>query len=628
MRIGLLDADLMDHGTRHPNLALMKLSGYYKELDNDVDLIYKSYDEVNDFDEIFISKVFTFSNIPEWVIEKDNVHIGGTGFFEDGGENLPEEVEHHKPDYDLYKKYVEEQLANGRSRTVFGDYVDYSIGFATRGCFRKCAFCVNKKYDRAYRHAPITEFYDESKPYIYLWDDNVLAYPQWEDVLDELEKTGKPFQFRQGIDLRLMTDRSAYRFNHTHYHGDFIFAFDHLKDKETIIKKVQLWKRYSSKICKMYVLCGFESQDETDIEGVFQRISILMEFGCLPYIMRHEKYKTSRFRGMYIELARWCNQPQFFKKKSFREFCTANQFYKKDKKSNCAAYQTMLDFEAEFPHIAAKYFDMRFDQKNIYDRQYGYGRKYANKPLCSYCKKRGLCWENIFIEDMEIEKKFIRLYFEKEIDFQCMTYKNSECRDIDKIVDRFVQILLKYNVEEIVDIIVSSENLERVSKSNIPQFGEIVTSVYKVNEKLVKAEKEMPFEEIGYYLQKEGEEKKRTITAQKKFGENHSKMAALMDLAVIGKKGNRSTIYSSLLGNKFYKMEEKEKEDLKKRLLLRIPIIQNVFVHESIGQIDEDMNILSPATEKRRRSNVINVLKSIIEDNENLSSRIDFRNCT
>ena len=72
MRIGLLDADLMDHGTRHPNLALMKLSGYYKELGNEVDLIYKSYEEVNDFDEIFVSKVFTFSNIPEWILEKEN----------------------------------------------------------------------------------------------------------------------------------------------------------------------------------------------------------------------------------------------------------------------------------------------------------------------------------------------------------------------------------------------------------------------------------------------------------------------------------------------------------------------------------------------------------------------------
>ena len=26
LRVGIIDADLLDHGTRHPNLALMKLS--------------------------------------------------------------------------------------------------------------------------------------------------------------------------------------------------------------------------------------------------------------------------------------------------------------------------------------------------------------------------------------------------------------------------------------------------------------------------------------------------------------------------------------------------------------------------------------------------------------------------
>ena len=144
MKIGLLDADLMDHGTRHPNLALMKLSGYYKEQGHDVELIYRSYLEVNEYDEVYISKVFSFSDIPDWILEKENVHIGGTGFFLDGGENLPYEIEHHKPDYDLYKEYVEEQIKGGRRRTVFADYLDYSIGFTTRGCFRKCAFCVNK----------------------------------------------------------------------------------------------------------------------------------------------------------------------------------------------------------------------------------------------------------------------------------------------------------------------------------------------------------------------------------------------------------------------------------------------------------------------------------------------------
>ena len=29
--IGIIDADLLDNGTRHPNLALMKISGYQQE---------------------------------------------------------------------------------------------------------------------------------------------------------------------------------------------------------------------------------------------------------------------------------------------------------------------------------------------------------------------------------------------------------------------------------------------------------------------------------------------------------------------------------------------------------------------------------------------------------------------
>ena len=46
VRIGIIDADLMDNGTRHPNLALMKISGYYKEQGHEVKLIYNSYMEV------------------------------------------------------------------------------------------------------------------------------------------------------------------------------------------------------------------------------------------------------------------------------------------------------------------------------------------------------------------------------------------------------------------------------------------------------------------------------------------------------------------------------------------------------------------------------------------------------
>lgn len=624
MKIGILDADLMDHGTRHPNLALMKISGYYKELGHDVELIFRSYMDAYKYDEIYISKVFTFSDIPEWLVALPNVHIGGTGFFTDGGPNLPKEIEHHKPDYDLYTEYVNEQLKAGKSRTHFADYLDYSIGFTTRGCFRKCSFCVNKKYDHTFRHAKVSEFYDESKPYIYLWDDNILAYSKWEEVIDELEATGKPFQFRQGVDLRLMTDRKAYRFTHAKYHGDFIFAFDHLEDTDLIIEKVQLWKRYSSRICKMYVISGYDSQDEKDIEGVFFRIATLMKYGSLPYIMRYEKYKESPYKGMYIELARWCNQPNFFKKKSFRQFCIANQEQKKNQETNCAAYQTMLDFEEKFPEIAAKYFDLRFDEENIYSVQYGYGRKYENKPLCSLCQRKGNCWNNIFSEEPDKEKYFLKLYFEKEIDLQCLSYKNSECIDKDAIAKRLIQILLKYSLEDIIDIIINSENLETVDKDNIPQYSDLRDSFYEVNKILVQSDMKMTFEELGFYLARQHNDLKEGLVAQKKYGENHAKLATLLDLACITKNGNKAHIFSSVLGSNFYHLSETEKKELIKRLCLRIPIIQSVFKAGSVKQIDEEIKILSASTQNRRRSNVINVLRSIIENSQTLHSKIEY----
>lgn len=376
MKIGIIDADLLDNGTRHPNLALMKISGFMKSQGNDVSLIM-SYQSLEQFDVIYLSRVFTFTNVPDWVIALPNVKIGGTGFFSDGGENLPDEIEHHMPDYSLYLDYANGEIAKGRSRNRVSDYLDYSIGFTTRGCFRKCEFCVNKKYDRPFLHSPIAEFYDSSRPFIYLWDDNFLAFGGWESILDDLEATGKPFQFRQGLDIRLMNERKAKRLSETHYHGDFIFAFDHLSDRELIERNLKLWKRYCSRTTKLYVLCAYDSQDEEDISNTFERIKILMKYGCLPYIMRYESYKDSSWRTLYVQIARWCNQPQFFKKKSFRQFCEANQDYHKNKNTNCSAYQCLLDFESAYPQIADEYFDLRFEELNQYSSSYGYGRKYS-----------------------------------------------------------------------------------------------------------------------------------------------------------------------------------------------------------------------------------------------------------
>lgn len=340
----------------------MKISGYYKGLGCLVRLI-ESYEELknNNYDDIFISKVFDFSKIDESILELNNVHYGGTGFFFDGGPDLPYEIEHHMPDYSLYNDYIEHDVSHKNKSTYWKDYKDYSIGFATRGCFRKCAFCVNKKYDKVQFHSHVSEWLDESRKAIYLWDDNIFAYSKWNEVFEELKETGKPFQFRQGLDIRLLTPEKAKVLNESKYHGDIIFAFDHIEEKAIIENKLKLWREFSSKSTKLYVLAGFDGQDEKEVESVLERISIIMKYNCLPYIMRHKNYTTSPHKDLFIQLARWCNMPQFFKKTSFREFCESNQKYHKNKETDCAALKALKRFEEQYPEISKKYFDLKFE---------------------------------------------------------------------------------------------------------------------------------------------------------------------------------------------------------------------------------------------------------------------------
>jgi len=364
MKIGIIDADLLDKGTRHPNLALMKISGYHKSLGNQVKLLF-DYIEINSYERVYISKVFSFTKVPINVNEYGNLVLGGTGWPEFDKE-LPKAIEHYMPDYDLYNDFISYRISLGDKSKKYKDYQNYSIGFTTRGCFRKCEFCVNKKYDSVVKHSPVKEFLDNNRPYIYLWDDNFLAFKNWKEVLLELEETKKPFQFRQGLDIRLMTDEKANLLSKSKYHGDFIFAFDYIHDRPIIERKLKLWREHTLKTTKLYVLTAYESQDISDIENAFARIQILMTYGCLPYIMRYEDYLQSEFKSMYIHLARWCNQPRIFKKMSFRQFAEASQKYHANKNTTCSVLKVVNYFDEHYPEIADKYFDLRYEDLKNY----------------------------------------------------------------------------------------------------------------------------------------------------------------------------------------------------------------------------------------------------------------------
>lgn len=381
MKIGIVDADLLGRRKhRFPNLSCEKLSGYWKERGEEVTLLM-NYDHFDRYDHVYVSKVFTDTPVPEWLVETDKIHIGGTGFYFDKAQNLPDEIEHHMPDYRLYDDWIRSEIEKARMeykrlgkmfneknyKMQFKEYTDYCIGFITRGCFRKCSFCVNQKFDHVFEHSPLEEFYYDGCKKICLLDDNFFGCPNWKDLLQQLIDTGKPFKFKQGLDERLLTEEKCEMLFNAIYDGDYTFAFDNIADYDLIHNKLKMIRRYTtSKSIKFYVLVGFEGTDAEDIENAFKRLELLMRYQCLPYVMRYQdKYQKpwekSKYRGMYIALARWGNQPSIFKKMSFRYFCEANQALKPIGAPLCSTMRAMVDFEKDYPEIAKKYFDLRYE---------------------------------------------------------------------------------------------------------------------------------------------------------------------------------------------------------------------------------------------------------------------------
>ena len=399
MNIGIIDAEIIGKNKhRFPNLACMKISTYHKSKGNNVRLLL-SYDEVDNYDIVYISKVFVKTEIPcepkdkslkteQIVIEfyqnnsflhKPNIKFGGTGFYYEKAPKLPNEIEHCKPDYHLYDGWIKHCIENGAKPKEFVYYTDYSIGFLTRGCFRQCEFCVNKIYKQCVSHSNISEFIEKSRPKLCFLDDNFFACPSWKEIIKEIQTTGKRFQFKQGLDERLLTPEKIQMMSTWNYDGDFIFAFDNIADKNIIINKLEMlyninphWKKQM----KFYCFCGFDRESKynelfwfKDIKELFERIFILSKYSCLPYIMRHENYKQSPYWHIYDCIAAWCNQPSMFKTFTFSDFCKCRgmkpEGYKKYKRN----FEEYLA-EYKIKYSSWKYFEeFMKDTNNIFNKE-------------------------------------------------------------------------------------------------------------------------------------------------------------------------------------------------------------------------------------------------------------------
>jgi len=337
MNICIIDADLTNKKRhRFPNLAAMKISSYHKQkgdiitLKLDIrNLMSKlNYNNIYSYDKVYVTKVFTDTLFPENVLQLKHVEYGGTGFFYDKSPQLPDEIEHIMPDYHLYDDFVASQdLIDHDRRDTFEIYNQVNIGKLTTGCFRGCEFCVNRNCKVVKLHSSHMEFYDPKNKYSCFLDDNFLGYKGSIGILKELYDFGKRIQFKQGLDIRLLNKENVKLLSDVKYYGDYIFAFDNIKDKNMIVKKLALWREYNKSSTKLYVLCAFDRTGnydlsfwKTDLVETLERMKVLMQFQCIPYFMRYEKYKDCPWGYFYTLLTKWCMNPGNYKKLSIREY--------------------------------------------------------------------------------------------------------------------------------------------------------------------------------------------------------------------------------------------------------------------------------------------------------------------
>ena len=283
MKIGLVDVD----SHRWPNLCLMKLSAFHKSQGDNVEW----WRPDAHYDLVYKSRVFTdtYSKDTVVVTNADHIICGGTGY--GPGPNLPDAVEHSRPDYALYPQFP-----------------DTAYGFLTRGCPNSCGFCIvsGKEGKRSVQAADLSEFWDGQRE-IKLMDANLLACPDHEKLIEQLTASRALVDFSQGLDIRLITPDNVFLLNRVRTKA-IHFAWDNPNvdltgcfQRFSELTKIRDYRRK-----KVYVLTNFNSTHEQDL----YRVNTLRQMGYDPYVMIYERPTAPPITR---HLQRWVNNKRIFR---------------------------------------------------------------------------------------------------------------------------------------------------------------------------------------------------------------------------------------------------------------------------------------------------------------------------
>lgn len=312
MSIGLIDVD-----GKLPNLALMKISSFYKSVGEHVEFVEPG----EKYEKIYASALFTWNKKKIQELQEiygEKIIFGGTGYdFEEIDRELvevrhtelPLEIENCIPDYNLYTvEQIYKRTCGGigtrESKMKKAEIVaNMGIGFTSRGCIRKCGFCIVSKKEGAFREvAEIKDIINPKSNIITLYDNNFTADPNMLDKLREIKERKLIVDISQGIDVRLITDEKAKALSEVKHLRSIHYAWDLPEFEKQVTDGIKLLsesiKPYRH-VC--FVLVGYNTTFQEDM----YRFIKLRELKVDPYVMIYNKNQHGDEKLKHF--ARWVN---------------------------------------------------------------------------------------------------------------------------------------------------------------------------------------------------------------------------------------------------------------------------------------------------------------------------------
>ena len=274
-----------DYYTKYPPLPLLKMSTWHKEHGNEIQLVYGCNMFVKG-DVINITSLFTYEWKPVWecvdFYKRTNpnakINLGGVyasllpNHANKTGARIHQGLipmcEEMLPDYSLVPEWKE------------------SIIHASRGCIRKCDFCGVKTIEPKFSYRKtISQFVIPKHEKITFFDNNFLASPAYDLIMQELVNFKKPVDFNQGLDIRLLNETKAKELSKIEI-DPVRFAFDSIEYKDKFIKGIEIANKYELGK-KHYIMCYMLYNFHDMPSDLIERLKICCDLNVRVYLMRY-----------------------------------------------------------------------------------------------------------------------------------------------------------------------------------------------------------------------------------------------------------------------------------------------------------------------------------------------------